>query len=347
MEYKCSTCLDTLFSVNTDVYVTPCGHLFHKNCIERCMQDKLECPNCNTVLAPDSVKKVHPDVCDELACDDCSIETRTFLEKIYDFDKEKRITMLQIIKKLDKENRSLKEKSKKIQENYKTCKTFFKSFQKDIKDWQEKSQKLNLKNNTLLAEIYEVNHVVEFNIVEELNNIQEVIIDEEINNESENSHKESDYKSHISETINNNLNISSDKNQLYKEFSKETEKQLKEIHDNDNKIYELLLHKVLDFVNENKTLIEKNIFFQKQLSTLKEATKDVQNYSEMLKQNYKLIQVKNDLLVVLQRSKMIREQIEAKLSVAPVKIKRKTTEGQDYSCNISRENCSTNQGLLT
>ena len=57
MEFKCSICIDTLFSVNTDVCVTPCGHLFHKVCMDCAMQNNMQCPNCNTGIAEDVVKK--------------------------------------------------------------------------------------------------------------------------------------------------------------------------------------------------------------------------------------------------------------------------------------------------
>ena len=90
MECMCSICLDSLFSVNTDVFVTPCGHLYHKSCIENSMQNNLLCPNCNTVLRGDMVKKVHPDVFDDLVYSDCSVETENFLAKVLDYEKDKK-----------------------------------------------------------------------------------------------------------------------------------------------------------------------------------------------------------------------------------------------------------------
>ena len=153
MEFKCSICLDKLFSVNTDVCVTPCGHSFHKVCIEGCMQNKLECPNCKTGITPDVVNKLHLDVFDELAYSDCTIETKMFLEQMYDNERQKRETVLKTLKKLDKENASLKETNKTNQENYNTSTMFLKTFQKDIKDWEDKSRKLTLRNKTLNAEI--------------------------------------------------------------------------------------------------------------------------------------------------------------------------------------------------
>ena len=151
MEFKCSICIDTLFSVNSDVSVTPCGHLFHKTCLEGSMQNNLLCPNCKTEIRTGLVKKIHPDVFDELVYSDCSIETESFLEEVYKYEKEKRISMLKIIKKLDKENTSLKKTNKRNQQTLKTSRLFLKGFQTDKKKWQENIQKLKLENISLLA----------------------------------------------------------------------------------------------------------------------------------------------------------------------------------------------------
>ena len=97
MECMCSICLDSLFSVNTDVSITPCGHLYHKACIENSMQNNLLCPNCKTEFRADMVKKICPDVFDGLVYSDCSVETNNFLAKVFDYQKEKRLTMLKII----------------------------------------------------------------------------------------------------------------------------------------------------------------------------------------------------------------------------------------------------------
>jgi hypothetical protein len=32
--------------------VTPCAHFFHKECLERWMEVKMECPTCRGVLPP-------------------------------------------------------------------------------------------------------------------------------------------------------------------------------------------------------------------------------------------------------------------------------------------------------
>ena len=119
MEFKCSICLDSLFSVNTDASVTPCGHLFHKTCLEGSMQNNQLCPNCKTAIGTGIVKKIHPDVFDELVCSDCSNETENFLEEIHDYEKARRTTLLEMIKKLDKQNTSLTKK--KNQESFETC----------------------------------------------------------------------------------------------------------------------------------------------------------------------------------------------------------------------------------
>ena len=61
--------------------------------------------------------------------------------------------MIDLIKKLDQENTSLKETNTSYQENFKTANVFLKSFEKENKDLQEKSKELKLSNNTLLADL--------------------------------------------------------------------------------------------------------------------------------------------------------------------------------------------------
>ena len=98
MEYKCSICLDALFSVNTDVSVIQCGHLFHKTCLENLMQNNTECPNCKTGITY-TVEKIYPDVNDELVYNGSSNKTETFLDELFDLEKEKKTSMLKTIKK--------------------------------------------------------------------------------------------------------------------------------------------------------------------------------------------------------------------------------------------------------
>ena len=164
MEYKCSICLGTLFSVNTDVSVIQCGHMYHKTCLEGSMQT--ECPNCKTGIT-NTVEKVYPDVYDELVYNGSSNETETFLEEIDDCKKEKRAIMLNIIKRLDKENAHLKETNKSNQKNIETCKVFIKSFQKDNKDWETNCRRLQSENINLIAEIKKLTINTELNVVSE------------------------------------------------------------------------------------------------------------------------------------------------------------------------------------
>ena len=162
MEYKCSICLDSLFSVNTDVSVTKCGHLFHKSCLENWNQTNSECPNCKTITT-NTVTKIHPDVFDELVYTSPSNKTETFLESILNFEKERKVVLLKIIKNLDKENTNLKATNKTYKENIGSSKTFLEIFQKNQKDWQEKIQKLQLENKNLLNEIGKLENEKEFN----------------------------------------------------------------------------------------------------------------------------------------------------------------------------------------
>ena len=45
MDIQCSICLE-LITENSEVKSTPCGHLFHENCLERSIQVKNSCPQC-------------------------------------------------------------------------------------------------------------------------------------------------------------------------------------------------------------------------------------------------------------------------------------------------------------
>ena len=167
MECKCSICLDGLFSVNSDVSVTPCKHLFHKDCIANAMKNDLQCPNCKASLTADTVKKIHPDVFDELVYSDCSVQTNNFLEQLFEYEQEKRKITLSVIKKIDKENTNLKKTNKSNKENLQTCKLFLKGFQTDKKEWQQKSKILELETNTMIIELRKLNNIEQVVIVSE------------------------------------------------------------------------------------------------------------------------------------------------------------------------------------
>ena len=152
MEFKCSICLDKLFSANTDVSVPQCGHMYHKDCLESYMRIKKKCPSCRSDITS-IVKTVYPDVYSELSYGSCSNEAKKFLEEIVDYQKEKRIIIIDLIKKLDQENTSLKKAYKSYQENLKTGNVFLKCFEKEHRDLQEKSKELTLVNNALLVDV--------------------------------------------------------------------------------------------------------------------------------------------------------------------------------------------------
>ena len=164
MEYECSICLQELFSVNNDVSVTTCGHMFHKSCFETSIQVNPECAICKTYITY-YVDKIHPDVDDELVYNSSAHETEAFLEKMYDLEREKRTVMLNIIKKLDKENIASKATNKSFHQDYKACEVFLTIFEKEKSKLQEKCQNLEVENKTILAEIRELNEEKELDDV--------------------------------------------------------------------------------------------------------------------------------------------------------------------------------------
>ena len=152
MDFECSICLDNLFSVNTDVSVTQCGHVYHKSCLESATQINKRCPICNTENI-NVVKTIYPNVYKELNYSCCSKDTKEFIEEILNNKREKRVIFLNIIKKLDKENTSLKKTNTSYQNNLKSVKVFLQCFLKDIKNLKIKSELITSENNTLLTEI--------------------------------------------------------------------------------------------------------------------------------------------------------------------------------------------------
>ena len=152
MELQCSICLDKLFTANTDVSVLQCGHMYHKDCLERYMKIKNKCPNCRSEITS-IVKTVYPDVYSELNYSGFSNEAKDILEEIIDYQKEKRISIIDLIKKIDQENTSLKETNKSYRENLKTANVFLECFEKEHKKLQKKSEELTFNNITLLADI--------------------------------------------------------------------------------------------------------------------------------------------------------------------------------------------------
>ena len=178
MEYQCSICLDRLFTADKEVSVTPCGHSFHKDCISDATKgyDK-KCPICREILQEDGIKKIHFNVFEELNYSDCSKETLNFFEKIVEHEADKRITMLKIIKRLDKENISLKETYKNNCKSYSLCKVFLRGFEKEIKNLHEKISELKLTKDGLIAEIRRLFKEKEENIEKEISEVNENEID--------------------------------------------------------------------------------------------------------------------------------------------------------------------------
>ena len=127
MDFECSICLGNLFSVNPDVSVTKCGHVYHKSCLESATQINKRCPICNTENI-NVVKTIYPNVYKELNYSCCSNDTKEFIEEILDNEREKRVIFLNMIKKLDKENTSLKETNTSYQNNLKSVKVFLQCF---------------------------------------------------------------------------------------------------------------------------------------------------------------------------------------------------------------------------
>ena len=154
MEYQCSICLDRLLTADKEVSVTPCGHSYHKDCISDAIKGyNKKCPICRENLREDEINKIHFNLFEELNYSDCSKHTLSFFEKVVEYEADKKMTMVKIIKKLDKENTNLKETYKISCKGYSSCKVFLRGFQKEIKNLFEKINELKLTKAGLVAEI--------------------------------------------------------------------------------------------------------------------------------------------------------------------------------------------------
>lgn len=51
----CSICLNELTS---NLTITSCGHVFHKECINNCLDKRSVCPNCRTYAPKENLRKL-------------------------------------------------------------------------------------------------------------------------------------------------------------------------------------------------------------------------------------------------------------------------------------------------
>ena len=59
MDIACSACLES-FTLDCDVSTTPCGHLFHTNCINKWIKnEKRDCPQCRQSCTLDQLMKIY------------------------------------------------------------------------------------------------------------------------------------------------------------------------------------------------------------------------------------------------------------------------------------------------
>ncbi|KAL6253760.1 hypothetical protein P5V15_012177 [Pogonomyrmex californicus] len=54
----CAICRGVLISID-DVFFTPCGHLFHFQCLSQWLQSSETCPQCRRVTTSDKIHKAH------------------------------------------------------------------------------------------------------------------------------------------------------------------------------------------------------------------------------------------------------------------------------------------------
>ena len=64
---NCSICCFQLTDPGVDVATTPCGHVFHLNCVSRWISTSHSCPSCRTFLSVDQLIKIYlPEATDDV-----------------------------------------------------------------------------------------------------------------------------------------------------------------------------------------------------------------------------------------------------------------------------------------
>ena len=112
-------------------------------------------------------------------------------------------------------------------------------------------------------------------------------------------------------TLDYNLNICLNKNLLHEGLLNKVENSMKQLHENDEKISDLILTKTVELEVENKALQENNKEITKHLEILEKSLRQAQNKAECLNKTYKKLKSENNnLLADLKTIKQIRTNIK-------------------------------------
>ena len=125
------------------------------------------------------------------------------------------------------------------------------------------------------------------------------------------------------------MNISPPDEYLKNDFSNQIKVKLEEINNNENKINDVLLKKITEFIKETKELNKSSPI---DLNKLKTSMKNVQKDVENLKENYKILQLKNkDLLVKLQNINKLKNSTDVDHFEQLPRKRRKLINENNYS----------------
>ena len=144
-----------------------------------------------------------------------------------------------------------------------------------------------------------------------------------------------------------NLNICLNKNLLHEGLLNKVENSMKQLHENDEKISDLILTKTVELEVENKALQENNKEITKHLEILEKSLRQAQNKAECLNKTYKKLKSENNnLLADLKTTKQIKIK-KSLLSKLFERFSRKTKEKQDDDIhNVQSTNCYSIKGTL-
>ena len=247
---------------------------------------------------------------DHLVFGACSEEAKNFLVETCEMDGEQRAVVLNLIRKLEKENARLKEARETSSGKIETCKLFLKSFREYRKKLQEQNHELKLQNNALLAEARRTSkdeEAIKNQALEEYEKEVEKALDILVNYDYA---IEEESKNQINENIPQSVNdktykgVNSTKSLVMEGLPGEIQQQIDKLSEFDREINNIFCKKIAEVENENKLLTEVNRKREVDLKILKsfleKAQADVNNCIET---NKKLKIEYKDLLAELRRIK--------------------------------------------
>ena len=153
MSISCSICHKGVNFRDEETSVLDCGHLFHYKCLQRWLDTRTTCPECEHKITKNTfLKKIHPFINEDHEYKGTSDETKEVLTLFRENNMNFQKTFLKRIEILEGQNKEFAKKNSKLEENLKITWATMRSLQKEKKDKDTKSNKLKKDNEELKSD---------------------------------------------------------------------------------------------------------------------------------------------------------------------------------------------------